>query len=125
MIIRIINDINGEEFSILKKCLDIFIIITKFFFVFIFLYFNNNLNMINLNIKSVYLNDLMDKTKLKTINKTQTMKIALCTVGKKENLYVKEFIEYYINLGVNHIFIYDDNEKMTKKLGILSLRNII
>ena len=94
MNILIINNINGVEFSILKKCLDIFIILTKFFFVFIFLYFNNNLNMINLNIKSVYLNDLMDKTELKTINKTQTMKIALCTVGKKENLYVKEFIEY-------------------------------
>ena len=73
--------------------------------------------MINLNIKSVYLNDLMDKTKLKTINKTQTMKIALCTVGKKENLYAKEFIEYYINLGVNHIFIYDDNEKNDEKIG--------
>jgi hypothetical protein len=82
--------------------------------------------MINLNIKSVYLNDLMDKTELKTINKTQTMKIALCTVGKKENLYAKEFIEYYINLGVNHIYIYMMiMKKMTKKLGILSLWNII
>ena len=75
--------------------------------------------MINLNIKSVYLNDLMDKTELKTINKTQTMKIALCTVGKKENLYAKEFIEYYINLGVNHIFIYDDNEKNDEKIGVI------
>ena len=117
MNIIIINHINGEEFSIFHKCLDIFIILTKFFFVFIFLYFDNNLKMINLNLKSVYLNDLMDKTELKTINKTQTMKIALCTVGKKENLYAKEFIEYYINLGVNHIFIYDDNEKNDEKIG--------
>ena len=114
MNIIIINDINGEEFSIFKKSLDLFIILTKFFFVFIFLYFDNNLNMINLNLKSVYLNDLID---LKTRNKTQTMKIALCSVGKKENLYAKEFIEYYINLGVNHIFIYDDNEKNDEKIG--------
>ena len=114
MNIIIINHINGEEFSIFIKCLDIFIILTKFFFVFIFLYFDNNLNVINLNLKSVYLNDLID---LKTRNKTQTMKIALCSVGKKENLYAKEFIEYYINLGVNHIFIYDDNEKNDEKIG--------
>jgi len=117
MNIKIINNINGEEFSIFIKCLDIFLTLTKIFLVFIFLYFNNNLNMINLNIKSVYLNDSMDKTELKTIKKTQTMKIALCTVGKKENLYAKEFIEYYINLGVNHIFIYDDNEKNDEKIG--------
>ena len=116
MNIIIINDINGEEFSIFKKCLDIFIILTKSFFVFIFLYFNNNLNMINLNLKSVYLNDLMDNIELKTINKAQTMKIALCSVGKKENLYAKEFIEYYFNLGVNHIYIYDDNEKNDEKI---------
>jgi len=38
------------------------------------------------------------------------IKIALCTMGKEENLYVEEFIEYYIKLGIDHIFIYDDND---------------
>ena len=37
--------------------------------------------------------------------KSNNLKIALCTMGKKENLYVKEFIDYYIKLGINHIFI--------------------
>ena len=32
-------------------------------------------------------------------------------MGQEENLYVNEFIQYYIKLGVNHIFIYDDNER--------------
>ena len=36
--------------------------------------------------------------------------IALCTIGKNENLYIKEFIEYYISLGVNKIIIYDNND---------------
>ena len=31
-------------------------------------------------------------------------------MGKGENLYVNEFIDYYMNLGVDHIFIYDDND---------------
>ena len=38
------------------------------------------------------------------------IKIALCTMGRTENLYVKEFIEYYIKLGIDHLFIFNDNE---------------
>ena len=44
------------------------------------------------------------------------MKIALCTMGKKENLYSKEFIDYYIKLGINQIFIYDHNESNTENI---------
>ena len=44
------------------------------------------------------------------------MKIALCTMGKKENLYSKEFIDYYIKLGINQIFIYDHNEPNTENI---------
>ena len=31
------------------------------------------------------------------------LQIALCTMGKGENLYSKEFIDYYFKLGINHI----------------------
>ena len=37
-------------------------------------------------------------------------------MGKKENLYAKEFIDYYFQLGVDHIFIYDNNEPLTEKI---------
>ena len=43
-------------------------------------------------------------------HKKEDIKIALCTMGRRENLYVKEFIEYYNKLGIDHIFIYDDFE---------------
>ena len=36
--------------------------------------------------------------------------ICLCTVGKRENLYIREFVEYYIQFGVDKIFLYDNNE---------------
>lgn len=39
------------------------------------------------------------------------MKVALCCIIKNENLYLKEWVEYYKNLGFNHIFIYDHNDK--------------
>ena len=38
-------------------------------------------------------------------------------MGRQENLYVKEFIEYYINLGVDHIYIYDDNDPNTERVS--------
>ena len=31
------------------------------------------------------------------------IKIALCTMGREENLYAKEFVDYYYKLGVDHL----------------------
>lgn len=36
-------------------------------------------------------------------------KVALCAIGRLENLYAREFVEHYKNLGIDHIFIYDNN----------------
>jgi hypothetical protein len=36
--------------------------------------------------------------------------ICICSIGKNENLYVKEFIEYYLTLGIKKIIIYDNND---------------
>ena len=38
------------------------------------------------------------------------IKVCVCTCGKKENLYAKEFIQHYIKYGVDKIFIYDNND---------------
>jgi len=38
------------------------------------------------------------------------IKVSICTIGKLENLYIREYIQYYKNLGVDKIFIYDNNE---------------
>ena len=37
------------------------------------------------------------------------MKVALCCIGRLENQYAVEYIEYYKDLGVDKIFIYDNN----------------
>ena len=42
--------------------------------------------------------------------KNKKKNICICSIGKKENLYVKEFIDYYYSLGIDKIFIYDNNE---------------
>ena len=43
-------------------------------------------------------------------NFTKKGQLTLCVIGKQENLYAKEFINYYINLGVSKIYLYDNNE---------------
>ena len=38
------------------------------------------------------------------------LKVCLCTIGKLENLYVREYVSHYIKYGVDKIFIYDNND---------------
>ena len=45
------------------------------------------------------------------------MKVAICTMARKENLYIKEFVDYYIKLGFSHIFIYDNNDPNDEKIS--------
>lgn len=44
-------------------------------------------------------------------NKFKNIRVCLCTNGKKENLYVREYVEHYKNYGVDKIFIYDNNDE--------------
>ena len=45
------------------------------------------------------------------INKNKkNIKVCICTIGKKENKYIREFIIYYKNYGIDKIFLYDNNE---------------
>ena len=37
------------------------------------------------------------------------MKVALCCIGRMENRYAKEYVEYYKRIGIDKIFIYDNN----------------
>lgn len=37
------------------------------------------------------------------------MKIALCCIGRMENRYAVEYVEHYKKIGVDKIFIYDNN----------------
>lgn len=37
------------------------------------------------------------------------MKVMLCCIGRLENPYIREYVEYYKNLGVTNICLYDNN----------------
>ena len=39
-----------------------------------------------------------------------SLKVALCAIAKNENLYIREWVEWYKNLGISKIFLYDNND---------------
>ena len=51
------------------------------------------------------------------IKNNHALKLAICTMARKENLYIKEYVDYNIKLGFDHIFIFDDNEPNSEKIS--------
>ena len=45
----------------------------------------------------------------KFINNAKKIKVCVCTLGKKENKYIREFINHYKNYAIDKIFLYDNN----------------
>ena len=44
------------------------------------------------------------------IKKENKTKVCVCTFGKQENLYIREFVEHYKNYGLHKIYLYDNND---------------
>ena len=51
-------------------------------------------------------------------------KICLCTLGKNENKYIKEFVDHYKNYGIDKIIIYDNNDVNGEKFEELLMQYI-
>ena len=45
-----------------------------------------------------------------TKNQKIEMKVGICTIGKNDNKYIREFVQYYEKCGVDKIFLYDNND---------------
>jgi len=85
----------GEEtiFSVIEVIIKLF----KFFvLIFIFFIIFNKIRKIK-------------KYKRNQVIKKET-KVALCARAKKENRYIKYYIEHYKKIGYNHLFFGDNNE---------------
>lgn len=44
-------------------------------------------------------------------SKTDLLNICVCTFAKNQNLYINEFVEFYQKIGINKIFLYDNNDE--------------
>lgn len=45
-----------------------------------------------------------------TLDNAKKVRVALCAIAKNENLYIREWVEWYKNLGIAKIFLYDNND---------------
>lgn len=50
------------------------------------------------------------KYKLIKNQRIKGLKVCLCTLGKNENRYIREFVEFYKNYNVDQIYLYDNND---------------
>jgi hypothetical protein len=58
---------------------------------------------------NMVIDKLANETMIKS-SSSKKIKACVCVVAKKENLYAQEFVNYYINLGYEHVYIYDNND---------------
>lgn len=45
------------------------------------------------------------------------MRVVLCAIAKNEHLYINEWVKHYLSLGVDHICIYDNDDKESPYIG--------
>ena len=79
------------------------------------LMFNNDLKLKNVSeififIFYIFILNYINKVELFQNNKIFNLKVCVCTLGKKENRYMTEFVEHYKNYGVDKIYLYDNND---------------
>ena len=36
--------------------------------------------------------------------------MAICCIAKNENYYINDWVKYHLDLGFDHIYIYDNND---------------
>ena len=72
------------------------------------------------DIKNIYntsLNITEQLIKLKSEEKDEKYFACIVTTGKRENLYAKQFIDYYISIGFDKFILGDNNSPNTEKLS--------
>ena len=43
-------------------------------------------------------------------NPDKPQRVAICAIAKMENIYIREWVEHHLTLGVDKIFLYDNND---------------
>lgn len=95
----------------------------KNFFFYLLFYFHKlfliiSKNNINMKYKEVYFStNCLMLIKYNQEYSINVFKIALLTIAKMENKYIKEFVEHYFFIGVNKIIICDNNEINGEKIN--------
>jgi len=96
-----INKKNNNFFIKIKN------ILLLIFYNLLFLSYNDKI--FNIGVKN-RINNIFRFNKNQTNFKKRKIKVCICTLGKKENKYIREFIKHYLKYGVDKIYLYDNND---------------
>ena len=74
-------------------------------------YFNINFffKVILFSLNGYFIN-FNSKIEIIKYNKINNIKVCVCTLGKNENRYIREFVEHYKSYGIDKIYLYDNND---------------
>jgi hypothetical protein len=109
----LLNSTNQKQKFIKYKNIKTILKIIIFFIIIILLFNNYYLCIFRKFILNYDRNKIVINKKSNPkiqLNKKE-IKVCICTIGKQENKYIKEFVEYYEKYGIDKIFLYDNNEK--------------
>ena len=56
-----------------------------------------------------------NKNSIQVKKNIKDLKVCVCTQARNENKYIREFVKFYAKIGVDKIFIYDNNKKNGEK----------
>lgn len=45
------------------------------------------------------------------------MQVVICAIAKNEHLYINEWVKHYLSLGIDHIYLYDNDNPNSKFIG--------
>lgn len=45
------------------------------------------------------------------------MQVVICAIAKNEHLYINQWVKHYLSLGVDHIYLYDNDDINSKYIG--------
>ena len=95
-----------EKKNFLKKKLNKYkIIILVLFSIFLFIPISH-ISINKLPISPININNLSNNF----TNIEYDIKVCVCTLGKQENRYIREFVSHYEKYGIDKIYLYDNND---------------
>ena len=85
--------------------------------------------MLNIKIYTYYLEGILNSIPslffIYIINTFLIMLSCIVTIIKNEHEYLDEWIKYHLNLGINHIFIFEDIDSKSHKVICDKYKNMV
>ena len=107
--------INNKNFKCKKKIIKKQLKLYKILLFSIFLYISYSPDYISIILnnyvsKDIFKNNTNGFYSNNITNDINEIRVCVCTLGKKENRYIREYVSHYEKYGIDKIYLYDYND---------------